>query len=133
MACLLLRLPHRINIMILMWKVLTLIIACAFSYSFLPDVEIEIEYLTLFYPTFSAYLCFTFYVLSKSYYILNVIDEEQRYSILFLIVSIVSVGLVYEVVSMSHQLYQSLQEAEKLINDLHSTNAELLNELIKKS
>lgn len=119
--------------MILMWKVLTLIIACAFSYSFLPDVEIEIEYLTLFYPTFSAYLCFTFYVLSKSYYILNVIDEEQRYSILFLIVSIVSVGLVYEVVSMSHQLYQSLQEAEKLINDLHSTNAELLNELIKKS
>lgn len=119
--------------MILTWKVLTFFIACVFLYSFVPEVEIQMEFLVLFYPIFSAYLCFSFYALSKSHYRLNLISEGQKYTILFLILSIISVGVVYELISMNHQLDQSLLEAEKLIDDLHSTNAELLRELSKNS
>jgi hypothetical protein len=86
-------------------------------------VEDYSYYGTIFY---SCYLSFTFYVITKYHYIEKRFKSESQFILLFLVVMFLNVGLTHDLLSGSSKLRMLLSEANEYMEDLRSSNAELI-------
>jgi hypothetical protein len=118
--------------MIKIWYLLTinllLLLVCS---NYISD-EFSEDYAYYVMIFYSCYVSFTFYVLTKYHYVRKVFKSESQFTVLFLIVVFLNVGLTYDLLSENSKLRYVLSETDnylfetnKYVDVLKSRNAEL--------
>lgn len=71
-------------------------------------------------------------MLTRHHYVCKAFKSDSQFNLLFLIVVLLNSGLTYDLLSESSKLRTVLFEANEYLDDLRSSNAELIR-LLKNS